>query len=65
MLIRYASENLVRAQKFYVVRSEVLDNFRGVASGCPLFRGKIVHESVVGTGKLSAIQSLEVVASRR
>ena len=33
MLIGYASENLVRAQRFYVVRGEAPDNFRGVASG--------------------------------
>ena len=49
MLIGYASENLVRAQRFYVVRGEAPDNFRGVASGCPLFRGKNVRESAVGT----------------
>ena len=36
MLIGYASENLVRAQRFYVVRGEAPDNFRGVASGCSL-----------------------------
>ena len=41
------------------------DNFRGVASGCPLFRGKNVRESAVGTRKVSAVRSLEVVASRR
>ena len=41
MLIGYASENLVRAQRFYVVRGEAPDNFRGVASGCSLFRGKM------------------------
>ena len=33
MLIRSASENLVRAQRFYAVRGEAPDNFRGVASG--------------------------------
>ena len=27
-----------------VVRGEAPDNFRGVASGCPLFRGKNVRE---------------------
>ena len=61
----YASENLLRAQRFYVVRGEASDNFRGVASGCPLFRGKNVRESAVGTRKVSAVRSLEVVASRR
>ena len=65
MLIGYASENLVRAQRFYVVRGEAPDNFRGVASGCPLFRGKNVRESAVGTRKVSTVRSLEVVASRR
>ena len=35
----------MRAQRFYVVRGEAPDNFRGVASGCPLFRGKNVRES--------------------
>ena len=59
------SENLVRAQRFYVVRGEVPDNFRGVASGCPLFRGKNVRESTLGMRKVSAVRSLEVVASRR
>ena len=44
---------------------EAPDNFRGVASGCPLFRGKNVRESAVGTRKVSAVRSLEVVASRR
>ena len=48
MLIRSASENLVHVQRFYVVRGEVPDNFRGVFSGCPLFRGKNVRESAVG-----------------
>ena len=33
VLIGYASENLVGAQRFYVVRGEAPDNFRGVASG--------------------------------
>ena len=65
MLIGYASENLVRVQRFYVVRGEALDNFRGVASGCPLFRGKNIRQSAVGTRKVSAVRSLEVVASRR
>ena len=65
MLIGYASENLVRAQRFYVGRGEAPDNFRGVASGCPIFRGKNVRESAVGTRKVSAVRSLEVVASRR
>ena len=51
MLIGYASENLVRAQRFYVVGGEATDNFRGVASGCPLFRGKNVRESAVGDAK--------------
>ena len=37
----------------------------GVASECPLFRGKNVRESVVGPRKVSAVRSLEVVASRR
>ena len=58
-------EHLVRAQRFYVVRGEPPDNFRGVASGWPLFRGKNVRESAVETRKLSAVRSLEVVASRR
>ena len=49
MLIRSASENLVRARRFCVVRGGAPDNFRGVASGCPLFRGKNVRESAVGT----------------
>ena len=44
---------------------EAPDNFRGVASECPLFRGKNVRESAVGTRKVSAVRSLEVVASRR
>ena len=66
MLIGYASENLVRAQRFYVLRrGEATDNFRGVASGCPLFRGKGVRESAVGTREVSAVRSLEVVASQR
>ena len=65
MLIGYASENLVRAQRYYVVRGQASDNFRGVASGCPLFRGKNVRESAVGTRKVSVVRSLEVVASRR
>ena len=56
---------MVRAQRFYVVRGEAPDNFRGVASGCSLFRGKNVRESAVGTQKVSAVRSLEVVASRR
>ena len=56
---------MVCAQRFYVVRSEAPDNFRGVASGCPLFRGKNVRESAVGTRKVSAVRSLEVVASQR
>ena len=42
MLIRSTSDNLVRAQRFYV---EAPDNFRGVAFGCALFRGKNVRES--------------------
>ena len=62
MLIGYASENLVRAQP---VRGEAPDNIRGVASGCSLFRGKNVRERAVGTRKVSAVRSLEVVASRR
>ena len=41
----------MRAQRFYVVRGEAPDNFRGVASGCPLFRGKNVRESAVGNAK--------------
>ena len=65
MLIRSTSENLVRAQRFYAVISEAPDNFRGVASGCPLFRGKKVCKSAVGMRKVSAVRSLEVVASRR
>ena len=65
MLIRYASENLVRAQRFFVVIGEAQDNFRGMASGCPLFRGKNVRERAVGTRKVSTVRSLEVVASRR
>ena len=68
MLIRSASENLgklVRAQRFYVVRGGAPGNFREVASWCPLFRGKNVRESAVGTRKVSAVRSLEVVASRR
>ena len=52
----------MRAQRFYVVRGEAPDNFRRVASGCPLFRGKNVHESAVGTRKVSAVRSLEAVA---
>ena len=56
----------MHAQRFYAGRGEApRDNFRGVASGCPLFRGKNVRESAVGTRKLSAVRSLEVVASRR
>ena len=51
MLIGYASENLVRAQRFYVVRGEAPDNFRGVASGCPLFRGKNVRKKRGGDAK--------------
>ena len=47
------------------MRGEVPGNFRGVASGCPLFRGKNVRESAVGMRKVSAVRSLEVVASRR
>ena len=46
-------------------RGTAPDNFRGVASGCSLFRGKNVRESAVGTRKVSAVRSLEVVASRR
>ena len=65
MLIRSGSENLVRAQRFYVVKGEALDNFRAVASGCQIFRGKNVRKSAVGTRKVSAVRSLEVVASRR
>ena len=65
MLIRSTSENLVRAQRFFTVRGEALDNFRGVASGCAPFRGKNVCKSAVGTRKVSAVRSLEVVASRR
>ena len=34
-----------------MVRGEAPDNFRGVASGCPLFRGKNVRESAVGDAK--------------
>ena len=49
----------------YVVRGEAPDNFMGVASECPLFRGKNVRESAVRTRKVSAVGSLEVVASRR
>ena len=44
----------------------------GVASGCALFRGKNVQCSAVGTRgyqgwdrKVSAVRSLEVIASRR
>ena len=48
-----------------MVRGEAPDNFRGVASGYPLFRGKNVRESTVGMRKLSTVRSLEVVASRR
>ena len=65
MLIRSTSENFVHAQQFYAVRGEAPNNFWGVVSGCPLFRGKNVCESVVGTRKVSAVWSLEVVASRR
>ena len=65
MLIRSVSENLVRAQRFYVVSGGAPDDFRGVASGCSLFRGKNVRESAVGTQKVSAVRSLQVVASRR
>ena len=35
----------MRAQRFYAVRGEAPDNFRGVASRCALFRGKNVRES--------------------
>ena len=48
MLIRYT-----RA-KIWCARSDErrgTDNFRGVASGCPLFRGKNVRESAVGDAK--------------
>ena len=65
MLIRSTSENLVRTQRVYVMRGEAPDNFRGVASGCSLFRGKNVRESAMGMGKVSAVRSLEVVASQR
>ena len=39
--------------------------FRGVASECSLFRGRNVRESAVGMRKVSAVPSLEVVASQR
>ena len=65
MLFDNASENLVRAQRLYAVRGEAPDNFRGVASGCALFIGTNVRKSAVGTRKVSAVRSLEVVASRR
>ena len=51
----------MRAQRFYAVRGEAPDNFRRVASGCPLFRGKNVR----GGREVSAVRSSEVVASRR
>ena len=56
---------MLRAQRFHVMRGEATDNFRVVVSGCSLFRGKNVRESAVGTRKVSALRSLEVVASRR
>ena len=34
-----------------MVRGGAPDNFRGVASGCAIFRGKNVRESGVGTPK--------------
>ena len=46
----------MRAQRFYAVRGEAPDNFRGVASGCPIFRGKNVRESAAGTRKVSAVR---------
>ena len=57
--------NLVRTQRLYVVRGGAPDNFRGVVCGCPLFSGKNVRESAVGTRKVSDVRSLVVVASRR
>ena len=48
-----------------MVKGEAPDKFMGVASGCAVFRGKNVRESAVWTRKVSAVWSLEVVASRR
>ena len=58
MLIRSASENLVRAQRFYMVRHWTI-----LGEWLPGVR--YVRESAVGTPKVSAVRSLEVVASRR
>ena len=42
-------------------RRGALENFRGVASGCPLFRGKNVRESAVG---MQSVRCLEFRGGR-
>ena len=75
-LIRSTSEILVRTQRFYAVRSEAPDNFRGVAFGCSLFRGKNVRGREVAnvlhkrdfqsvTATLSAVGSVSATRSVR
>ena len=61
----YSQSAISLRLRFYVVKGEAPDNYRGVASGCALLRGKNVRESALGTRKVSAVRSLEVVASRR
>ena len=56
------SENLVRAQRFYVVHRTILGEW---LPGVRYLEVNMYVRSAVGTRKVSAVRSLEVVASQR